>query len=102
LRRGNEMVYSMSRELADRANPIELDYSSRVIWRLSLVRRFLIEIRCSSSIRRYIRTSFLLQVNCRPRSNKRGFAHLEPGPKSRKLRFCNIGSSNRILARKGM
>jgi len=41
------MVYSMSRELADSlsANRIELNYSSRVIWKLSIVRRFLIEIR---------------------------------------------------------
>jgi len=54
--------------------PIEPGYRSRVIWKVILVRRFLIEIRCRTSIRRLIEPPFYSREICRPRS-RRGVLH---------------------------
>jgi hypothetical protein len=53
------MLISMPRELAAlTANPFESRYSSIVIWKLSLIRRFLTSTRLNSSVRRFIEPPF--------------------------------------------
>jgi hypothetical protein len=64
---------------ASTPTPFELSYSSKVIWKLILVRRFLTtSIRCSNSIRRFIEPPFYSGRFATPLFT-RDFAFLESG-----------------------
>ena len=61
------------------ANPFESRYSSRVIWKVSLIRRFLISTRLNSSIRRFIEPSFHSVLNLQTPLLYSGVLHEQTG-----------------------
>ena len=67
------------------ANPFESRYSSRVIWKVSLIRRFLISTRLNSSIRRFIEPPFHSVLNLQTPLLYSGVLH-------NKLAFCKPGA----------
>ncbi len=92
----------------DPLTPFELSYRSSVIWNLIVVSRFLTEIRYTTRIRRNNSTSFLTEVECRPRLYQRGFACLESGTQTtqtstlqRKEPYPNRGANCGACTRAG-